>query len=229
MMPPDRHTADVDLAGEWAATLRRVGAGTDPADSQRDLGRLLLARYAEPHRHYHTLDHLAAVLSTVTDLAPYADEPDVVRLAAWYHDTVYDPRRADNEERSAELAERELGRAGLTPATAARVAGLVRLTAGHDAPAGDRDAEVLCDADLAILASPAAGYDRYAAAVRREYAHVGDDAWRLGRAAVLHGLIALPRLFRTPPARTGEPAARDNLRRELAALDAPSGAAGRRG
>jgi predicted metal-dependent HD superfamily phosphohydrolase len=103
------------------------------------------------------------------------------------------------------------------------VAELIGLTAGHEAPAGDRDAEVLCDADLAILASPAPDYDHYATAVRLEYAHLDDDTWRLGRAAVLHGLIELPHLFRTPPARAWEPAARANLRRELSAVSAWEG------
>jgi len=149
------------LAREWAATLARLGLPADAA-----LGRDLLTRYAEAHRRYHTLAHLAAVLSAVGSLEAYAGAPDVVRLAAWYHDAIYDPRRADNEERSAQLAERELAATGLAPQVAARVGELVRVTAGHDAAGGDRDAEVLCDADLAVLASPEPEYTAYRAAVR---------------------------------------------------------------
>lgn len=228
MMPADRHTSDVDLRGEWAAALRRSGGeGLDGMHSR--LGLTLMARYTESHRRYHTLDHLAAVLSTVDDLAACAESPDVVRLAAWYHDAVYDPRRSDNEERSAELAAAELRQAGVPPATVTRVADLIRCTAGHDAPPGDHDAEVLCDADLRVLASPLPEYDRYVAAVRAEYAHVADADWRAGRSAILRGLLALPQLFRTPPAQAWEPAARDNLTRELAALDALSGGATRPG
>lgn len=223
MMPSDRHTADVDLLNEWASALRRLSEGAGLDGVQPRLGLTLMARYTESHRRYHTLGHLAAVLSTVDDLAACAESPDVVRLAAWYHDAVYDPRRTDNEPRSADVAEDELGQAGVPPATVNRVADLIRLTAGHDAPPGDRDAEVLCDADLRVLASSMPDYDRYVAAVRAEYAHVADDDWRDGRAAVLDGLLALPRLFRTPPAQAWEPAARDNVTRELAALGALSG------
>jgi predicted metal-dependent HD superfamily phosphohydrolase len=225
MMPPDGHTSDVDLRAEWIATLRRLSARAGSDGDPAPLGLTLITRYSETHRRYHTLDHLAAVLSVVDDLAGYADRPDIVRLAAWYHDAVYDPRRADNEVRSAELAATELQQVGLPPAAAGRVAELVRVTAAHDPPVGDRDAEVLCDADLAVLASPPAGYDRYVAAVRGEYAHVDDVAWRRGRADVLQALGALPQVYRTPPARTWEPQARANLNRELAGLRGPWDAA----
>jgi predicted metal-dependent HD superfamily phosphohydrolase len=221
MMPPDGHTSDVDLLSEWAATLRRLNAFADAGHDPARLGLTVITRYTETHRRFHTLDHLAAVLVVVDDLAGCADRPDIVRLAAWYHDAVYDPRRADNEVRSAELAAAELQQAGLPPATAGRVAELVLVTATHDPPAGDRDGAVLCDADLAVLASPAAEYERYVAAVRQEYAHVDDAAWHRGRTDVLSALIALPQLYRTPPARRWEPQARANLNRELADLRGP--------
>src|SRR6266545_4870561 len=92
----------------------------------------LLARWSEPHRHYHTLDHLAAVLSIVYITGPVA-------LAAWFHDAVYDPRRDDNEEASARLAEAALNALELPADVIAEVARLVRLTATHDPEPGDRN------------------------------------------------------------------------------------------
>ena len=210
----------MDVTDDWVATIRRLGGRPDPA-----VGAALLARYAEPHRHYHSVEHLRAVLSAVDALAPHADQPAVVRLAAWYHDAVYDPRRSDNEERSARLAESELVRAGLAQVAAGRVAELVRVTVDHDPPVGDADAQVLCDADLAVLSSSAADYERYVAAVRREYAHVDERGWRAGRAAVLRRLLERPALFRTDTARAWEPAARRNVGQELAALTDPSAGA----
>lgn len=212
----------VDLTAHWLMTLARAGATPDPA-----LGQALIARYAEPHRHYHSVAHLAAVLSEVDTLASYAANAELVRLAAWYHDAIYDPRMADNEERSAELAESELAVAGLPVDSIAEVTRLVRLTASHEPPAGDRDAEVLCDADLAVLASPAPTYDSYVAAVRQEYAHVDEAGWRTGRSTVLGKLLAQPRLFRTATGRTWEQLGRANVSRELAALAGPSGGASR--
>ena len=185
--------------------------GAAPPGADR-LGRDLLERWREPHRHYHTVEHLAAMLAIV-------GERPAVELAAWFHDAVYDPRAGDNEEASAALAERELGAAGAPPAHVAEVARLVRLTATHDPAPGDRGGALLCDADLAILAADPARYDAYAAAVRQEYAHVPEDAFRAGRAAVLRRLLDRDALYLTVPERARwEAAARANVARELSAL-----------
>ncbi|WP_067548674.1 HD domain-containing protein [Nocardia crassostreae] len=185
----------------------------------RAVGEDLVRRYSEPHRRYHTVDHLAAMLAVIDDLAADATDIDAVRYAAFFHDAVYAVDRADNEERSAELAETVLPALGVTPATVAEVARLVRLTSGHHPDPADRNGGVLCDADLAILAADESAYATYTSAVRAEYAHVPDDLFRKGRAAVLQGLMQQQHLFRTPIARSRyEAAARANLTRELATL-----------
>ncbi|MFE4175155.1 hypothetical protein ACFRR7_24430 [Streptomyces sp. NPDC056909] len=179
----------------------------------------LLARWAEPQRRYHTTAHLLAVLDHIDTLAEYAADADVVRLAAWFHDAVYRPDRSENEERSARLAERALPEAGLNDDRTQEVARLVRLTTTHAAGPDDRNGAVLCDADLAILASAPDAYAAYQAAVREEYGFVPDADFRAGRAAVLEQLLALPSLFRTPyGVREWEHRARHNLAGELAAL-----------
>ncbi|MFF5183773.1 hypothetical protein ACFY30_08285 [Streptomyces sp. NPDC000345] len=189
--------------------------GPDPAPYADDL----LARWQEPQRRYHTLTHLTAVLDHIDVLEKYADDPAAVRLAAWFHDAVYLPDRSENEERSARLAERALPEAGVPEARTAEVARLVRLTVTHDPADDDRDGQVLCDADLAILAAPPSAYAAYTAAVREEYHFVPSDAFRAGRAAILRQLLDLPRLFRTPHgAAEWEPTARYNLRAELELL-----------
>jgi predicted metal-dependent HD superfamily phosphohydrolase len=204
------------LAEAWIRTSRRVGARGDVAQAGADL----LGRYAEAHRRYHDLGHLDDVLRTVDDLAAHAADPDAVRLAAWFHDAVYDPTAGDNEECSARLAEDTLGRLRVADAVVAEVARLVRLTATHSPDPGDRNAAVLSDADLAVLAAGPDRYARYVQAVRAEYAHVDDPAFALGRAAVLRGLLAGP-LFATRDARAAwEAAARRNVTAELAGLDA---------
>jgi predicted metal-dependent HD superfamily phosphohydrolase len=190
------------------------------------VGTDLLRRYAEPHRRYHTTQHLAEVLDHVDELAAEADDAGAVRLAAWFHDAVYDPSRGDNEERSAVLAERMLADTDLPAGAVAEVARLVRLTTTHDPAAGDRDGAVLCDADLAILAASPDRYAAYAAAVREEYAAVPDEAFRAGRAEILRSLLDLPALFRTARARARwEAAARHNIETELMLLGRASGGA----
>jgi predicted metal-dependent HD superfamily phosphohydrolase len=206
------------LPTRWSEVLRRVRTeDVDPTPYATDL----LARWAEPQRRYHTTDHLIAVLDRIDELADHAADPDAVRLAAWFHDAVYRPDRSENEERSAALAERALPEAGVPAPVTAEVARLVRLTVTHDPAQGDRNGEVLCDADLAVLAGSPAAYADYASAVREEYGFVPDEAFRTGRADVLRQLLALPRLFRTPAGHDRwERAARHNLGTELELLRA---------
>ncbi|MGW0208870.1 HD domain-containing protein [Streptomyces sp. NPDC003233] len=194
---------------------RAPGGGPDPAPYADNL----LARWQEPQRRYHTPAHLTAVLDHIDVLEKYAADPDVVRLAAWFHDAVYLPERSENEERSARLAERALPEAGVRAETTAEVARLVRLTFTHDPADDDRNGEVLCDADLAILAAPPSAYAVYTAEVREEYHFVPNDAFKEGRSAVLRQLLALPRLFRTPHGQEHwEATARYNLASELEML-----------
>ncbi|WP_316526855.1 HD domain-containing protein [Kitasatospora brasiliensis] len=208
-------TAPEDLLTAWTALLHRCGATTDP----EPYGRELLRRWSEPQRRYHSVAHLRAVLGHVDELAGHAADPDTVRLAAWFHDAVYRPDRTENEERSAALAVRALTAAGLPAERVTEVERLVLLTVDHDPAPGDRDGEVLCDADLAVLGGTPEAYAAYAAAVREEYGFVPEPDFRAGRTAVLRHLLALPALYRSPAARerfTG--AARTNLTAELDTL-----------
>ncbi|MCX4666206.1 hypothetical protein OG453_05930 [Streptomyces sp. NBC_01381] len=205
-----------ELRGRWLTTLLRARDTDECVYDPYKYADNLLARWSEPQRRYHTTAHLSAVLDHIDVLEEHADDPELVRLAAWFHDAVYLPERSTNEERSARLAERALVEAGLSERSVAEVARLVRLTVSHDPADGDLNGETLCDADLAILAAAPDAYAAYAAAVREEYAFVPDDAFREGRAAVLRQLLALPRLFRTPHgAKEWEGPARANLATEI--------------
>ncbi|MFG2784465.1 hypothetical protein ACGFY7_42395 [Streptomyces prunicolor] len=219
--------ADLDaLRARWTRALEgaRTPGGTpartpDGGPDPSPYAENLLARWQEPQRHYHTLTHLTSVLDHIDVLEKHAEDPDVVRLAAWFHDAVYLPDRSENEERSARLAERALTEAGVPEARTAEVARLVRLTITHDPADDDRDGQVLCDADLAILAAPPSAYAAYTAAVREEYHFVPNYAFRDGRSAILQQLLSLPRLFRTPyGAAEWEGTARYNLAAELELL-----------
>ena len=205
--------SDPTLVGfdAWAAL-----AGNSP--TSRTEWAAVVGNWSEPHRRYHDLAHLAAVLGLVGRLADSATDPDAVRLAAWYHDVSYDPERTDNEEVSAARA--RAGLRGLVPdERIAEVERLVLLTVTHDPAPDDDNGAVLCDADLAVLASPPEGYAAYASAVRAEYGHLSDDAFTAGRIAVLERLLALPRLYRLPAvAEQWTPRARANMTAELSLL-----------
>jgi len=197
-----------DLTARW----RRL------ADDD-ETGRDLLRRWSEPHRRYHDVRHLTAVLDAVDELAGEADDADAVRLAAWFHDAVYTGRPGADERDSAALADAALRAAGLDDALVAEVVRLVELTEGHDPDPGDRNGGVLCDADLAVLGGDPVEYAAYAAGVRDEYARVPEEQFRRGRAAVLERLLARDRLFSTATARDRwEDRARRNVETELILL-----------
>jgi predicted metal-dependent HD superfamily phosphohydrolase len=208
------------LVDRWRAAALGVGATADHADLDA-AGAYLLGRWSEPQRQYHDVTHLSAVLDVVDLFADLAPHPDRVRVAAWMHDAVYDPRALDdaNERDSAEFAEGLLDTLGVPAEVSYEVARLVGLTAGHATGAEDPDGELLCDADLAVLAGDDDRYAAYAAAIRREYAHVPDEDFRAGRTQVLKALLELPSIYRLAPLRDAwEERARANLTRELDVL-----------
>ncbi len=200
----------------FAELLAELGVGPGLA---RPLFHAIARPYRSPGRHYHNLDHVAAVLRTVHDL--WEAPPPALRLATWFHDVAYETQRADNEERSAELARALLGDLSVAGPIVDETARLILLTRTHQTTDDDRAGQVLLDADLAILGANEAEYARYARAIRQEYAWVADEAYRAGRRRVLEGFLRRPRLYFTEAMfRKAEAMARDNLEREIQSLSA---------
>jgi predicted metal-dependent HD superfamily phosphohydrolase len=184
-----------------------------------------LARaYQAPDRHYHDLRHIEALLGLARQHRGALNDPEAVEAAIWFHDAVYDARRSDNEEKSAQLALARLaGRA--TDDRLARIATMIRLTAGHVLPefaeaAASGDCALFLDMDLAILGSAPAEFAAYERDVRREYAFLTDAAWISGRRRVLAGFLARPTIYLTATFRERcESQARQNLARAVAELE----------
>jgi predicted metal-dependent HD superfamily phosphohydrolase len=180
----------------------------------------LLARHREPHRRYHTAVHVMWVCRHVDRLSQEhaLADGDAVRVAALFHDAVYDPRSSTNEADSATLADARLADLGWAADRRAAVRRMIEATAGHGDPA-DLDTAVLLDADLAILGAAPGEYRAYVTGVRAEYGHVPDDAWRTGRARVLESFLERPAIYATDTMRAErEVRARANLGTELSDL-----------
>jgi predicted metal-dependent HD superfamily phosphohydrolase len=204
---------DAELLERWTALAGPAGVR---------YGRKLIGCYREPHRRYHTTEHLEYVLDVVDLLEADAERLEAVRYAAWFHDAVYEiaiDSHLTNEERSARLAEAVLRRLHLPKDLVTEVGRLVRATADHQIKPNDRNSAVLCDADLAILGGEPEDYRLYAARVREEYRHMRDAQFRPGRAKLLRELLRRPAIYRTERARDlFEEQARRNVTAELERL-----------
>ena len=175
----------------------------------------LASRYNEPHRHYHTLDHVAACLNWLDQYRHLAADPLCIELALWAHDVIYDPRATDNEARSADWFAQHFADSDLTDQQRARVHELILATI-HPHPPTDPDMALLQDIDLSILGADAELYDRYEGWIRQEYEFVPGTAFRKGRSAVLRSFLDQGVIYHTAELREKlELPARENLSRAL--------------
>jgi predicted metal-dependent HD superfamily phosphohydrolase len=169
-----------------------------PPQPQIDLiFRLLTNAYSKPDRHYHNLQHIDRVLTTIDRFTLQLQDPIAVKLAAWFHDFVYDPQAADNELQSAKLARELLTELKLAPTAIDLVQQLILATQGHQIDPTDIDLSIFLDADLAILGTSPDQYQIYARSIRQEYSWVNDTAYRTGRTQVLESFLARERLYCT--------------------------------
>ena len=204
----------MDHAQSWQQLWRAFGV--QQADPK--LLAQALARWAEPHRKYHSTEHLNACLQHFDRLQSAAERPHEVLMALWFHDAIYDIGGTDNEQRSADWARTALLAAGVEPAAAQRVFDLIMVTR-HDNPPHSRDAEVLLDMDLAILGQPPHVFARYESQIAEEFAAVPITQRRLRRSAILQHFLDRPRIYHTQLFHSlYEAQARANLARSIKAL-----------
>jgi predicted metal-dependent HD superfamily phosphohydrolase len=179
--------------------------------TQPGLGRDLLRRWQEPHRHYHDVRHLAQLLAAMAALSG-GPPPRPVLLAAWFHDAVHDGVAGDDERASALLARTWLEATGLSPDEVDEVVRLVLITIDHRPDPGDHAANLLVDGDLSVLGQPQGRYHYYSRGVRLEYPQLDDLMFASGRLLALNELLSKERLFGSRAGREfWEAPARGNL------------------
>ncbi len=182
--------------------------------------KTLQARYQEPHRAYHNWTHIEALLTHFQTLKSGFVNEECVLWALYWHDAVYDPRRSDNEVKSAELFQQDAS-GQLALEFVKDVVTIIESTIDHRVPdeanASLRsDIALFLDLDLSILGAPKEKFDLYEDQIRQEFAHVPDDAYRVGRRQVLSGFAKRKHVFMTDVGRFHwESPARDNLARSL--------------
>ncbi|HEY9618567.1 MAG TPA: hypothetical protein V6C64_17115 [Microcoleaceae cyanobacterium] len=189
-------------------------------DAQPDVGLFerLITCYSDPHRHYHTLQHLNECIALLELGLAIAEHPGEVEVALWFHDAVYEVQRQDNELQSAIWAKQAVLAGGASPIAADRIDALV-LATRHTTLPGTADERLLIDIDLAILGASPERFEEYDRQIRAEYAWVPDALFRSKRCAVLRDFLGRTSIFSTEAFQTRfEAQARANLQRSIAQL-----------
>lgn len=204
------------LQTNWAACSARCGLDDDSGK----LHTQLIEAWSEPHRHYHTLQHLNECLTALDACTQDTAQKAGVAMALWFHDAIYDVRAHDNEIRSAAWAQAALAEHGASPALATRVSELI-LATQHSAEPSDDDARLIVDIDLAILGATPERFAEYETQIRAEYAWVAEDFYRLKRREILQGFLNRSHIYSTEPFQAQyEGMARTNLQAAIDRLGA---------
>jgi predicted metal-dependent HD superfamily phosphohydrolase len=186
------------------------GPAPDPAPVFRELER----RYSEPHRLYHTADHLDHCLGQLDAARELAQSPDGIEMALWFHDAIYDPSAKDNEQRSAELFVQRTGD-GFETDFVETVFDHIMATE-HVIPPEPFDGQLITDIDLSAIGLPWEEFQRDSNAIRREFAHLSDAQYHPPHAQFLRALLARPSVYYTDFFRERyEQPARANMERYL--------------
>ena len=209
------------LLPAYIRSVKALGA-TAPQDDVRAAGERLIEEWSTPDRHFHNLKHVIDMLARVDELADATHNPDVMRVAAWYHGYVFSSTREETYKRnggedevaSAAYAAKDLHGLGVPDAVTDRVCALILNLKRHNLAHDDIDALALNDADLGTLAVNPQQYKRYRELVREEYAHIPDERYLRGRATIISKLLSRETLFSSPLGARWELPARQNLQAE---------------
>lgn len=174
--------------------------------------------YTGSKRHYHNLTHLEQLFQQLLPLKAEIADWDTLLFSLFYHDIVYNVRRQDNEEKSAELAKKRLTDLHYPLERVEKCVAQIIATKSHTL-SPDADTNLFTDADLAILGRDWPTYHSYTQQVRREYAIYPDLLYKPGRRKVLQHFLDMERIFKTAHFYDlYEQKARANLSQELAEL-----------
>ena len=213
------------LLPAYVQAMSHAGA-TASREQLRDMGTNLITLWSTPDRAFHNLRHLIDLLTRVDELSEETRNPDLVRLAAWYHGAIFSVSAdqamhrngGEDEAASAALAYEELTMAGVSEKNANRVSELIMNLRRHDLPTSDIDAAALSDADLGCLAIEPQRYREYSHLIYSEYAHLPLLSYLRTRTTIVRKLLARDRLFASPLGQHWELPARENLEAELRRL-----------
>jgi predicted metal-dependent HD superfamily phosphohydrolase len=204
------------LHAQWVSLTSQYAPAPSVIES---LFNALVEHYSANERAYHNLSHIQSLLVLSESLLDKIQNRDAHYFAVWFHDVIYDTRRPDNEEKSAEFAAEALARLGVQGPTIAAVREMILATKHHRGEDLSWDMKAFLDLDTSILGAPEGIYEEYSRAIRKEYSWVPDALYREGRTKVLNDFLGRGRIYHTEEIRAKyEAQARHNIAEEIKTL-----------
>jgi predicted metal-dependent HD superfamily phosphohydrolase len=161
-----------------------------------ELWEELHVHYSSKARYYHTLQHLKVILAELSIVKKDIRNWDAILFSLYYHDVIYDASQNNNEERSAQLAEKRMLQITVPKEIILLTQQQILATKSHT-KALDKDTNYFTDADLSILGKPCDEYFIYSKNIRKEYSIYADAIYNEGRKKVLQHFISMYRIFKT--------------------------------
>ena len=177
-------------------SLWRRNLNADVVDNSRDIHQKLVKAYNEPGRFYHKLEHIECCLGLFEDVKDIADNADALALSIWFHDAIYEPGAADNEQRSADWfmdESKNIFDDGLRDIVYA----LVMATLHCNAEIKDHDTRLMIDIDLSSFGMPWPIFLRDSENVRKELPHLTDAEFYPKQCAFSQRLLEKSRFFQS--------------------------------
>src|SRR5512139_2154941 len=179
-----------NLHKSWERLWHGLGTRTDGSHIRDNL----ISRYSEPHRKYHSLQHLAECITWCEAIWELAHHPAEIEAALWFHDAIYELDRHDNEERSASLAREALSGAGVSLESVYRIEHFV-LSTTHTGLPVSLDEQFVVDIDLAIFGATSQRFAEYEKQIREEYALLPAGIFNQKRRDILNSFLNRKRIY----------------------------------
>ncbi len=190
------------------------------ANLSLDTYRQLVRSYTEPHRYYHTIDHINACLHHFDGVKPLTQTPVALEIALWFHDAVYQTQSHQNEQDSAAWAVHFLQQAGVAQDQCHQVHHLIMATADHVLH-DDLDTALMVDIDLAILGQDAQAFANFETHIRQEYAWIPVAEYCQRRSEILETFLQRSHVYQTAYFQERyDDVARSNLQTAISRLQA---------
>lgn len=198
--------------------IRLLANFTDNDSLKMELWTEIEKNYSDKKRHYHTLEHLDNLLIRLMDVKDEIQDWDALLFTLYYHDIIYDALKSDNEEKSAELAEKRMKQMAVPVEKITLCKEQILATKSH-LKSADSDTNYFTDADLSVLGQSWENYSLYAENVRKEYSIYPDIVYIPGRKKVLTHFLSMESIFKTDFFyRKFEWQAKQNMQKEMELL-----------